>query len=63
MNKFFNTIARLNRKVINSPLELKNNHYEINFADFEKKITEENVKKIQKERMAYFAGKFWKEQK
>lgn len=44
MNQFFNTIARLNRKVINSPLELKNNHYEINFADFEQKITEENVK-------------------
>lgn len=41
---FFNTIARLNRKVVNSPLELKNNHYEINFSDFEQKIAEENVK-------------------
>lgn len=41
---FFNTIKALNRKVVNSPLVLKNGHYEINFEDFEAKIVSENVK-------------------
>lgn len=41
---FFNTIKALNRKVVNSPLALKNGHYEINFEDFEAKIVSENVK-------------------
>lgn len=41
---FFNTIKTLNRKVVNSPLVLKNGHYEINFEDFEAKIVAENVK-------------------
>lgn len=41
---FFNTIVNLNRKVVNNPLELKNGHYEINFADFEEKIVSEKVK-------------------
>ena len=41
---FFNTIKALNRKVVNSPLVLKNGHYEINFEDFEAKIVAENVK-------------------
>lgn len=41
---FFNTIKVLNRKVVNSPLVLKNGHYEINFEDFEAKIVSENVK-------------------
>lgn len=41
---FFNTIKNLNRKVVNNPLVLKNGHYEIDFDDFEQKITKENVK-------------------
>lgn len=41
---FFNMIKNLNRKVVNSPLELKNGHYEINFHDFEDKIGSEKVK-------------------
>ncbi|MGN0728317.1 MalY/PatB family protein [Treponema sp.] len=41
---FFNEIKSLGRKVVNSPLVLKNNHYEIDFADFERKIILENVK-------------------
>lgn len=41
---FFNIINALGRKVVNNPLVYKDNHYEINFDDFEKKIIEENVK-------------------
>lgn len=41
---FFNMIKNLGRKVVNSPLDLKNGHYEINFQDFEEKIVSENVK-------------------
>lgn len=41
---FFNMIKNLSRKVVNSPLELKNGHYEINFQDFEDKIVSEKVK-------------------
>lgn len=41
---FFNTIRELNRRVVNSPLILKDGRYRMNFADFEKKITDENVK-------------------
>lgn len=41
---FFNMINALDRKVVNSPLEFKNGHYEINFDDFEKQIVENDVK-------------------
>lgn len=41
---FFNIINSLQRKVVNSSLILKNNHYEIDFDDFERKILQENVK-------------------
>lgn len=41
---FFNMIKNLSRKVVNSPLELKNGHYKINFQDFEDKIVSEKVK-------------------
>mgnify|MGYP003292750832 FL=1 len=41
---FFNMINALDRKVVNSPLEFKNGHYEINFEDFEKQILENDVK-------------------
>lgn len=41
---FFNIINSLQRKVVNSALILKNNHYEIDFDDFERKIVQENVK-------------------
>lgn len=41
---FFNTIKTLGRKVVNSPLELRNGRYEINFEDFESKIVSENAK-------------------
>ena len=41
---FFNTIRELNRRVVNSPLILKDGRYRMNFTDFEKKITDENVK-------------------
>lgn len=43
-NPFTDAIVNNNRKLINSPLVLKNNHYEIDFVDFEKKIIEEKVK-------------------
>lgn len=41
---FFNIINSLQRKVVNSSLILKNNHYETDFDDFERKIVQENVK-------------------
>lgn len=41
---FFNIINSLQRKVVNSSLILKNNHYKIDFDDFERKIVQENVK-------------------
>ena len=41
---FFNIINSLQRKVVNSSLILKNNHYEIDFDDFERKLVQENVK-------------------
>lgn len=41
---FFNIINSLQRKVVNSSLILKNNHYEIDFDDFERKIVQKNVK-------------------
>lgn len=41
---FFNIINSLQRKVVNGSLILKNNHYEIDFDDFERKIVQENVK-------------------
>ena len=41
---FFNIINSLQRKVVNSSLILRNNHYEIDFDDFERKIVQENVK-------------------
>ena len=41
---FFNTINALNRRVVNNSLVFRNGHYEIDFEDFEKKITDENVK-------------------
>lgn len=43
---FFNIINSLQRKVVNSSLILKNNHYKIDFDDFERKIVQENVKKF-----------------
>ncbi|MCQ2576093.1 MAG: pyridoxal phosphate-dependent aminotransferase [Treponema sp.] len=41
---FFGMINALNRKVVNNALKINKGHYEIDFQDFEKKITEENVK-------------------
>ncbi len=41
---FSNMINALDRKVVNSPLVLKNGHYEIDFDDFEQKIKKESVK-------------------
>ena len=41
---FFQTIAALGRRVVNSPLVMRNGHYEIDFDDFENKIESENVK-------------------
>ena len=41
---FSNTITTNRRRVVNSPLVMKDGHYEIDFADFEKKITQEKVK-------------------
>lgn len=43
---FFNIINSLQRKVVNSSIILKNNHYEIDFDDFERKIVQENVKML-----------------
>ena len=41
---FSEVITDNDRVLVNSPLVLKNGHYEIDFADFEKKVTENNVK-------------------
>ena len=41
---FFNMINALERKVVNSPLVIKNRKYEIDFDDFEKKIVSEKPK-------------------
>ncbi len=41
---FSSAIKDNNRKVVNNSLVYKNGKYEINFDDFEKKITENNVK-------------------
>ena len=59
---FFNMIKNLNRKVVNSPLELKNGHYEINFQDFEEKIISENVKMFILCSPHNPGGRVWKKQ-
>ena len=59
---FFNTIKALNRKVVNSPLVLKNGHYEINFEDFEAKIVAENVKMFILCSPHNPGGRVWKKQ-
>ena len=41
---FSEMIIATNRKLVNSPLVLKDGRYEIDFEDFEKKIVENNVK-------------------
>lgn len=41
---FSKVIEDNERRLINSPLILKNGHYEINFADLEEKIVANNVK-------------------
>ncbi len=41
---FTEMIRQNNRELVNSPLVLKDGHYEIDFADFEKKIIEHDVK-------------------
>lgn len=41
---FANMIQRNDRRLVNNPLCYKNGRYEMDFADFERKITEENVK-------------------
>lgn len=41
---FANVISSNGRRVVNNPLVLRNGRYEIDFDDFEKKITEENVR-------------------
>ena len=41
---FTNVIVSNNRKLVNSPLKLVNNKYEMDFEDIERKIVEENVK-------------------
>lgn len=41
---FTNAIVKNGRKLVNSPLVLKGNHYEIDFKDFESKITLNQVK-------------------
>ena len=41
---FMETIKLNNRKVVNNQLVYRNDHYEIDFEDFEKKIIEEDVK-------------------
>lgn len=59
---FFNMIKNLGRKVVNSPLELKNGHYEINFQDFEEKIASENVKMFILCSPHNPGGRVWKKQ-
>lgn len=43
-NPFTNAIVNNGRKLVNSPLVLREDHYEIDFEDFENKIVEEDVK-------------------
>lgn len=59
---FFNMTKSLGRKVVNSPLELKNGHYEINFQDFEEKIASENVKMFILCSPHNPGGRVWKKQ-
>lgn len=59
---FFNMIKNLGRKVVNSPLVLKNGHYEINFQDFEDKIVSENVKMFILCSPHNPGGRVWKKQ-
>ena len=59
---FFNMIKNLGRKVVNSPLVLKNGHYEINFQDFEEKIVSENVKMFILCSPHNPGGRVWKKQ-
>lgn len=59
---FFNMIKNLGRKVVNSSLELKNGHYEINFKDFEEKIVSENVKMFILCSPHNPGGRVWKKQ-
>ncbi len=59
---FFNMTKSLNRKVVNSPLELKNGHYQINFKDFEDKIISENVKMFILCSPHNPGGRVWKKQ-
>lgn len=59
---FFNMIKNLGRKVVNSPLELKNGNYEINFQDFEDKIVSENVKMFILCSPHNPGGRVWKKQ-
>lgn len=59
---FFNMIKSLGRNVVNSPLELKNGHYEIDFKDFEEKIVSENVKMFILCSPHNPGGRVWKKQ-
>lgn len=59
---FFNMIKALDRKVVNSSLELKNGHYEINFQNFEEKIVSEKVKMFILCSPHNPGGRVWKKQ-
>ena len=41
---FLNAVIKNGRKLVNSPLVLKNGHYEMDFADLEEKIVKGHVK-------------------
>ncbi len=41
---FFYKVAKNNRRIVNNPLVYENNQYTVDFADFEQKIIENNVK-------------------
>lgn len=58
---FSEVIGDNDRKLINSPLVLKDGHYEIDFADFEKKIKENDVKLFLLCSPHNPVGRVWKE--
>lgn len=59
---FSEVVKQNHRKIVNSPLVLKNGHYEIDFADFEEKIVANNVKLFLLCSPHNPAGRVWKKE-
>lgn len=59
---FTEIVEQNHRKIVNSPLVLRNGHYEIDFADFEEKITANGVKLFLLCSPHNPAGRVWKKE-